>query len=261
MCIEQSLTYTTGVSSSWFPEKLTSKNTFVYVDESEDDKPVEVCSLHRSFSKPNSLLSALIAQCDNELRSSLLSQNNDTCQTYATVCTETATSNTASMSTEVSADAVQQKPLGRIFWCHERSQKEEHAADFTMLQSFCTRVECFKKAGKFDAWLERHRTGRHTEVRENQKCVILSNWREGKPLLDVVKKHLASTPAADSLLINIMICCESKQQYDVVCRSVKGGKFDLPVHVCQDFGDAEKLLQKLCSRKRSQKMDRSTIVL
>eukprot|EP00435_Cladocopium_sp_Y103_P052592 s551_g16.t1 len=105
-------------------------------------------------------------------------------------------------------------------WCHERCHKHDAATLRAQLQLIMSRFEgeliCQKTAGKFKLWLDDHSgkpdapSGRGTPSSapgSGNQCgfyVLLSDWRQLKPCMDILAEEDAKQPAA------VILLCEQK---------------------------------------------------
>lgn len=132
--------------------------------------------------------------------------------------------NSASVAKSAPAGASAAGTRGTAFhavWCHERCHKHDAAMLRAQLQLIMSRFEgeliCQKTAGKFKLWLDDHSvkpdapSGRATpgsgSAGSGNQCgfyVLLSDWRQLKPCMDILAEEEAKQPAA------VILLCEQK---------------------------------------------------
>lgn len=130
--------------------------------------------------------------------------------------------NSASVAKSAPASASAVGTRGTAFqavWCHERCHKHDAAMLRAQLQLIMSRFEgeliCQKTAGKFKLWLDDHSgkpdapSGRGTpgSAISGNQCgfyVLLSDWRQLKPCMDILAEEETQQPAA------VILLCEQK---------------------------------------------------
>jgi len=88
-------------------------------------------------------------------------------------------------------------------WCHERCHKTDAATLRAQLQLVISRYNgeliCQKTAGKFKLWLDQERDEGGKGTTEESFYILLSDWRQLKPCMDILQEG-GEQPAAVILL-------------------------------------------------------------
>merc|ERR1712012_1277016 len=98
-----------------------------------------------------------------------------------------------------------------MIWCHERCHKPD-TDDFRKvlheaIGSVGGKLVCLKKASVFERWLHRQ---------QHVPYVMLCDWREAKPCMEVCDQECSSPPRCT------IVCAATEKQYTVAAKWAQG---------------------------------------